>query len=175
MTPELQSVLDRLDEVERRYRGMRTRSVLALLVSLAILGFAIGMHVYRMQADLATAPAPAAHAPGVVEGTRFLLRDAGGVIRGGMEVEAGGTVKLVVGNQDGHTGAAVLLAQPTGLVQVQLRGPSGVVRASLNGGVEPSLTLTSDDGVSAAALVTKSGLPGQLMLSDRSGMLRRGP
>ena len=176
MTPELQSVLDRLDEVERRYRGMRTRSVLALLLSLAVAGYTVAAHVPGLPTSLTPpAPAPVAHAPGVIEGSRFLLRDAGGVVRGGMEVEAGGTVKLVVGNQDGHTGAAVLLAQPTGLVQVQLRGPSGVVRASLNGGVEPSLMLTSDDGVSSAALVTKSGLPGQLMLSDRSGTLRRGP
>ncbi len=176
MTPELQSVLDRLDEVERRSRGLRALSTFVLLLSLAVLGFTIGHRYLPMPAALQpAAPAPAGHAPGVVEGTRFLLRDAGGVVRGGMEVEPGGTVKLVVGNQDGHTGAAVLLAQPTGLVQVQLRGPSGAVRAALNGGVEPSLLLSSDDGVSSAALVTKSGLPGQLMLSDRSGTLRRGP
>ena len=47
-----------------------------------------------------------------------------------MEVERGGTVKLAIGNQDGHSGAAVILAQPTGLVQIQLRSPTGVGRIS---------------------------------------------
>jgi len=92
-----------------------------------------------------------------------------------MEIEPGGTVKLAVGNQDGHTGAAVILAQPTGLVQVQLRSPGGVVRAALNGGIEPSVTVVSDDGTSGAALMTKSGRQGQLLLSDRGGTLRPSP
>src|SRR5262249_42900434 len=135
MTPELQSVLDRLEEAEKKNRGLMTTSVLAILLSLAAMGFALAARL----ASPAAAPARA----GVVECTRFLLRDAGGRVRGGMEVERDGTVKLAVGNQDGHSGAAVILAQPTGLVQVQLRSPSGVVRAALNGGLEPSLTLTS--------------------------------
>lgn len=169
MTPELQSVLDRLDEVERRRRGQRTLTLFALLLSIAVAA-------YAYTTRLTVVPPPvAAQAPGVVEGTRFLLRGPDGTVRGGMEVEHDGTVKLVVGNQDGRTGAAVILAQPTGLVQLQLRSPGGVVRSALNGGIEPSLTLTSDDGGSSAALLTKNGSPGQLFLSDRSGTLRRGP
>jgi len=170
MTPELQSVLDRLEDIERRRRGQRNLTVFAMLLSIAVATYAYTTKL--------TAPPPApiaSKAPGVVEGTRFLLRGPDGTVRGGMEVEHDGTVKLGVGNQDGHTGAAVILAQPTGLVQVQLRSPSGVVRGALNGGMEPSLTLTSDDGASSAALLTKAGSPGQLFLSDRSGTLRRGP
>jgi hypothetical protein len=173
MTPEFQSVLDRLDEVERRNRGQRTFTLFAVLLSVGVLAF----FIVRARTLLPTPAAPpvAAQTPGVVEGTRFLLRGPDGTVRGGMEVERDGTVKLAIGNQDGRTGAAVILAQPTGLVQLQLRSPSGVVRTALNGGIEPSLLLTSDDGSSSAALVTKNGSPGQLFLSDRSGTLRRAP
>ena len=169
MTPELQSVLDRLDEVERRRRGPSILSILAALLSIATAA-------YTYTATLRMVPPPAApRLSGVVEANRFLLRGLDGEVKGGMEVERDGTVKLVNGNQNGRTGAAVILAQPTGLVQLQLRSPAGVVRSALNGGVEPSLTLTSDDGASSATLVAKPGSPGQLFLSDRTGTLRRGP
>src|SRR5690242_13828597 len=140
MTPELQSVLDRLEEVERHRRGQRNLSLFAVLVSLSAAADTIGAQLARVRS--APAPVATAQAPGVVEATRFLLRGPDGAVRGGMEVERDGTVKLVIGNQNGHTGAAVLLAQPTGLVQLQLRSPTGLVRAALNGGVEPSLTVT---------------------------------
>lgn len=170
MTPELQSVLDRLEEVERHRRGQKTLTLLAMLISIAVAAFTFGARL------IPPPPAPvAARGPGVVEGTRFLLKGPDGTVRGGMEVEADGTVKLAIGNQDGRTGAAVLLAQPTGLVQLQMRSPSGLVRSALNGGIEPSFTLTSDDGSSSAALLTKAGSPGQLFVSDRSGTLRPGP
>ena len=170
MTPELQSVLDRLDEVERKRRGQRELSILAILLSIAVGAYAF------MTKLIATPPATVAPATGgIVEATRFLLRGPDGKVKGGMEVEKDGTVKLAVGSQDGQLGAAVILAQPTGLVQVQLRSPNGVVRGAINGGMEPSLLLTSDDGASSAALVTKAGSPGQVLLSDRSGTLRRGP
>jgi len=169
MTPELQSVLDRLDEVERRRRGPSILSIFAVLISIA-------SAAYTYTTSLGVVAPPAApHLSGVIEGNRFLLRGLDGEVKGGMEVERDGTVKLVIGNQNGRTGAAVILAQPTGLVQLQLRSPAGVVRSALNGGLEPSLTLTSDDGGSSATLVAKSGSPGQLFLSDRSGTLRRGP
>ena len=151
MTPELQSVLDRLEEVERHSRRLRLLTLLAMVLSLATLGFHLATRLWHPE----PAPSPMARAPGVIEATRFLLRDAGGTVRGGMEVESGGTVKLAVGNQDGRSGAALILAQPTGLVQIQLRSPHGVVRAALNGGIEPSLTLTSDDGGSSAGLLTR--------------------
>jgi len=171
MTPELQSVLDRLDEAERRNRGLRSLTLLSILLSLAVLAFVVASRAV-MPPSLAP---PVSRTSGVVEASRFLLRDTRGVVRGGMEIEPGGTVKLAVGNQDGHTGAAVILAQPTGLVQVQLRSPGGVVRAALNGGIEPSVTVVSDDGTSGAALMTKSGRQGQLLLSDRGGTLRPSP
>jgi hypothetical protein len=171
MTPELQSVLDKLEEVERRNRGLRSLTLLSMLLSLAVLAFVVAS---RAVTPPSLAP-PATRLAGVVEANRFLLRDAHGVVRGGMEVEPGGTAKLVIGNQDGHTGAAVILAQPTGLVQVQLRSPGGLVRAAINGGIEPSVTVVSDDGTSGAALVTKSGRQGQLLLSDRGGTLRPNP
>lgn len=172
MTPEFQSVLDRLDEVERHNRGLRTLTLIAMLLSVGVLAFLLSA---RTMLPAPAGPPVAAKAPGVVEGTRFLLRGPDGTVRGGMEVERDGTVKLAVGNQDGRTGAAVIMAQPTGLVQLQLRSPGGVVRTALNGGIEPSLTLTSDDGASSAALLTKNGSPGQLFLSDRSGTLKRAP
>jgi hypothetical protein len=171
MTPELQSVLDRLEEVERRRRGQRNLTLFAMLLSLGVAAFVVGA---RLVPPPPLVP-PEARPPGVVEGTRFLLRGPDGTVRGGMEVEHDGTVKLAIGNQDGHSGAAVLLAQPTGMVQLQLRSPTGLVRGAFNGGVEPSLVLTSDDGGSSVALQTKSGSPGRLYLSDRTGTLRPSP
>ena len=168
MTPELQSVLDRLEEVERRNRGPRFIAVIAMLLSLAALA-AVAARV------VPSAPAPTASTPGVIEGSRLLLKDADGHVRGGMEVDRSGVVKLVVGSQDGRSGAALLLANPNGTVQLQLRSPTGVVRVALNGTSEPSMTLTSDDSRSSAALLTRSGSPGQLLLSDRDGVLRPTP
>src|SRR5215831_16868261 len=110
MTPELQSVLDRLDEAERRNRGLRSLTLLSVLLSLAVLAFVVAS---RVVTPPSLAP-PGTRMAGVVEANRFLLRDAHGVVRGGMEVDPGGTVKLAVGNQDGHTGSVVILAQPTG-------------------------------------------------------------
>jgi hypothetical protein len=170
MTPELQSVLDRLEEVERRNRGPRLTALIAMVLSLAALA-AVAARVVPS----ATAPAPASSAPGVVEASRLLLKDADGHVRGGMEVDRSGVVKLVIGSQDGRSGAALLLANPNGTVQLQLRSPSGVVRVALNGTSEPSVTLTSDDSRSSAALLTRTGSPGQLLLSDRDGVLRPTP
>jgi hypothetical protein len=168
MTPELQSVLDRLEEVERRNRGPRFIAMAAMLLSLAALA-AVAARVVSP----ASAPTPAPS--GVVEATRLLLKDADGHVRGGMEVDRSGVVKLVVGSQDGRSGAALLLAEPNGTVQLQLRSPTGVVRVALNGTSEPSVTLTSDDSRSSAALLTRTGSPGQLLLSDRDGVLRPTP
>lgn len=168
MTPELQSVLDRLEEVERRNRGPRFIALAAMLLSLAALA-AVAARV------IPSAPAPAPSATGVVETSRLLLKDADGHVRGGMEVDRSGVVKLVIGSQDGHSGAALLLANPNGTVQLQLRSPTGVVRVALNGTLEPSMTLTSDDSRSSAALLTRTGSPGQLLLSDRDGVLRPTP
>src|SRR2546428_3386154 len=108
MTPELQSVLDRLEQVERGNRHLRSLATFALLAGLA--GLAAGPAT-----PLAASPAPGPPPTGVVEGTRFLLRDASGGVRGGMGVERGGTVQLAIGDQDGPSGAALILAQPPGL------------------------------------------------------------
>jgi len=169
MTPELQSVLDRLEEVERRNRGPRFIALIAMLLSLAALA-AVAARVVP-----SSAPAPTPSTPGVIEGSKWLLKDADGHVRGGMEVDRSGVVKLVVGSQDGRSGAALLLANPNGTVQLQLRSPTGVVRVALNGTTEPSMTLTSDDSRSSAALLTRTGSPGQLLLSDRDGVLRPTP
>src|SRR5258705_12986641 len=117
MTPELQSVLDRLEEVERHRRGQRNLSLFAVVVSLAAAAYTIG----GQPAWVRSAPAPAAtaQAPGVVEATRFLLPGPDGSVRRGMEGERAGTVKVAIGNQNGPSRAPGLPAQPTGRLQRQ--------------------------------------------------------
>src|SRR5438874_6694992 len=127
MTPESQTMMDRLEAFERENRSLRALATVALVLAAAAL---IGLFVVPQMIGPA-APGHLAAQGGVVEGTKFLLRDPGGRLRGGMEVDRHGAIKLVLGNQDGQTGAAMLVAQPNGVCQLTMHGPDGGVRAAL--------------------------------------------
>jgi hypothetical protein len=160
MTPELQSVVDRLELVERQNRGLKVAALAAAL--LAIVALAAPFLV----------PKPAREDRArysVVEANRFLLRDPGGNIAGGMEVEPQGTIKLVLGSSSGNTGAAFLEVHPAGVVDLTLRGPDGRVRAAVLGTPNPSFSLSARGDRSSVALMTRSDGTGLITLSDGEG------
>jgi hypothetical protein len=163
MNPELQSVVDRLEHVERQHRSAKRLALLALLVALA-----------AVAAPFVVPPRPAVQTArhSVVEANRFLLRDLEGQIAGGMEVERQGTIKLVLGRAGGRTAAAFLEVQPGGVALLSLRGPDGGVRAAMVGSGLPSLSLSPPGPRSSAGLVTMQDSSGSLFLSDARGKTR---
>lgn len=161
MTPELQTVVDRLELVERQNRVLRLTAWLAMAIALGAVAVPF----------LARSKASPEHARySVVEANRFLLRDRGGDLAGGLETDNDGNVRLVLGN--GRHGAAFLEVQPAGVAHLTLRGPDGEVRAALIGARMPSLAL-SPEGMGATAVLTT--LPeggGSLALNDARGRVR---
>ena len=160
MTPELQSVVDRLELVERQNRGLKLWSLAAMLVAIAALAAPFLVPKQASQDRVRYS---------VVEANRFLLRDPGGNIAGGMEVEPQGTIKLVLGSSSGNSGAAFLEVHPAGVVDLTLRGPDGRVRAALLGTPNPSLSLSTHGERSSVALMTRGDGTGLLLLSDAEG------
>ncbi len=151
MTPELQSVVDRLETVERQARGWKVLVAVAILLAAAAIAVPIAMP------RPAPAPAVAVRAADperaryeVVEANRFILRDRKGAVAGGMEVTADGTIKLVLGNAQGKTGAAFLEVEPAGGAHLALRGAAA--------GARPGATiLTRPDGAGAIQLANAAG------------------
>jgi hypothetical protein len=164
MTPELQSVVDRLELVERQNRGLRALSLIAVLIALAAVAAPL----------LIPRPKPPDTARfSAVEANRFLLRDATGKTAGGMEVDRQGTIKLVLGGgYGGSTGAAFLEVQPNGASHLTLRGTDGGVRASLIGSRSPSLSISPDGTRSSVALTTLPDGSGSLFVTNAQGRTR---
>ena len=162
MTPELQAVLDRLDHVERQARGWKLLVVVAILIAAASIALPILRPAITPSSDRAR------HS--VVEANRFVLRDPGGEVAGGMEVRPDGTIRFVLGN--GKTAAAFLEVQRNGVGRLTLCGPEGDVRASLLATQTPSMTLSTTGGVSAVALTTTANGAGQVALKDGTGRTR---
>lgn len=164
MSPELQQILDRLEAAERQRRGWKTLTLLTLVIAVGAL------------AQPWIRPAPAAREDrarySVVEADRFLLRDLSGRVRGGMEVDAKGAIKLVLGSEYGTQGAAFLTVQPDGGVQLALHGADGRVRAALTGGAEPALVLSGGTGAASAAVLEVRAGTGRAELTDPNGRVR---
>ena len=165
MTPELQSVLDRLEHVERQARGWKLLVVVAILLGAASSAVPILMPV-------TAAPARDRIQASVVEANRFVLRDLDGKAAGGMEVKADGTIRVVLGSGFGTMGAAFLEVQRDGIVHLTLRGPDGTVRASLLATRTPSLALSATGQTSGATLMTMDDGSGALYLKDCGGRTR---
>ena len=163
MTPELQTVIDRLELVERQNRSAKLWAVVATVIALAAVAvpFVLSRPESRSSARYS-----------VVEANRFLLRDLGGKVCGGMEVDGQGTIKLVLGGGYGQTGAAFLEVQQNGASHMTLRGPDGRVRASVLGTRTPSLTLSPQGERSSAALMTLEDGSGSLFLTNSEGRIR---
>src|SRR5262245_42466319 len=130
MNPELQTLVDRLEMLERQGRTWRLLVLLSLL--LAVVAVAVPLLF----------PAAREGQPGgyarfsVVEANRFLLRDFNGRIAGGMEYGRDSTMKVVLGGHPEGRGTAFLEVHENGVVDLTLRGPrrgagaAGVVLAT---------------------------------------------
>jgi len=163
MTPELQAVVDRLDHVERQARGWKLLVVVAILIAAA----SIALPMLRPASVLTPASDRARYS--VVEANRFVLRDPGGEVAGGLEVRPDGTIRFVLGNR--ATAAAFLEVQRNGVGHLTLRGPEGDVRAELLASQTPSMILSATGGISGVALTTTNGA-GQVALKDATGRTR---
>ena len=163
MNPELQTVVDRLELLERQVQGWKLRSWVAVMVAVV----AIALPFLR------GGQAPPTRALfSVVEANRFLLRDRDGRIAGGLEVTPDSTIKLVLGGRYGSTGAAFLQVHGSGAVDLTLRGVDGRVRAALLATSTPSLSLSANGQHSAVSAMAQSDGSGILALTDAEGRTR---
>jgi hypothetical protein len=161
MNPELQTVVDRLELVERQNRSLRLMSLLALLIAVV----AVVLPYVR----------PAAVEGGVarfslVEANRFLLRDLNGSVAGGIENLPDGTVRMVLGGR-GATSAHFVLPR-SGAPQFTLRSNAGQVRVGLDGSDRPGFWLSQDGQYSQVALGTLEGKGGEIWVRDGLGRPR---
>ena len=161
MNPELQTLVDRLELVERQGRGWQ----LVALLALALAGVAIALPLVRPGGT------PGGRARfSVVEANRFLLRDLNGTVAGGIENLPDGTVRMVLG---GPSSASAHLVLPRGGgPQFTLRSPDGKVRIGLDGAERPGIWLSRDGRYSQAALGTTEGGDGELWVRDVTGRPR---
>lgn len=166
MSVDLQSVLDRLEHVERQARGWKLLVVVALLIAAASIALPI------LRPTMAASPASDRARFSVVEANRFVLRDNNGKAAGGMEVRPDGTIRVVLGSGFGTMGAAFLEVQRDGIVHLTLRGPDGSVRASLAATQAPTLALSANGLMTGATLIAASDGSGALVLKDRVGRIR---
>jgi len=164
MTPELQAVVDRLDHVERQTRSWKLLVMVATLIAAASIALPI------LHPTSAVTPSSDRARYSVVEANRFLLRDADGMVAGGMEVTPDGTIRFVLGNRT--TAVAFLEVQRNGFGNLTLRGPDGDVRAALLAAQTPSMILSATPGVSSVALTTTPNGAGQVALNDGTGRTR---
>jgi hypothetical protein len=163
MNPELQTVIDRLELVERQNRGWKAVTLAGL--ALAAVAFALVLPQTRERA-----PRGDRVRASVVEANQLLLRDPNGTVVGGLEVDSRGTMRLVLGTA--KTAAALLEVQSDGLAHLTLRGTDGAVRAALLGGSRPSLALSPEGERSSAAFLTQPDGGGALLLTDALGRVR---
>ena len=164
MTTELQAVIARLDHVERQARGWKLLVVVAILIAAA----SIALPILSPTSAITTSSNRARYE--VVEANRFVLRDPGGAVAGGMEVKPDGTIRFVLGN--GTTAAAFLEVHRNGYGHLTLSGPEGGVRAALLATQTPSIILSAAGGVSGVALTTTANGAGQVALKDAKGRTR---
>lgn len=164
MNFELQSLVDRLEVMERESRAWK----LLVFVSMLLAAVAISFQIIGSP----VAPRGTQNKFSTVEASRFLLRDPAGRVAGGLEVAGDGAVKLVLGGGYGSMGAAFMEVRPDGIAHVILRGPDGGVRAALLGAKSPSLALASKGFPNGAVLRTAENGQGSLMLKDAAGRSR---
>jgi hypothetical protein len=165
MNPETQILVERIEALERRGRG----NVVAML-ALVLAVIALALPLLRPGAT-PIAGAPDRTKASVVEANRFLLRDLEGKVAGGLEVDANGTVKLVLGRGAGE-GAVFLEAQKNGISHLTLRGSNGALRAAMVGGETPSIVLSTQDKFSGVSLTTRPDGAGTIAVADAHGRPR---
>lgn len=161
MNPELQTLVDRLELVERQNRNLRLLSLLALLLAAAALA---------MPFVSPAGPTGGTARFSVVEANRFLLRDLNGSMAGGIENLPDGTVRMVLGGRG--SASAHLLLPRGGAPQLTLRSGTGQVRVGLDGSDRPGFWLSQDGQYSQVALGTAEGKGGEIWIRDALGRPR---
>ena len=163
MNPELQTLVDRLELLERHNRGWKLTTLVALIAAAAALVLQLQRaHVPGLGADHARYS--------VVEANRFLLRDLDGSVSGGLESASDGTLRLVLGNR--RTASAHLVIARDGTAQLTLRAPDGSVRAGLAGSNQPSAWLSPTGGEPTVAMRTRDDGGGEVLVRDAQGLPR---
>lgn len=161
MTPEMQTLVDRIEVVERQARTWRTIGLLTLVLALGALALSIRVG----------GPGTTDHARfSVVEANRILLRDADGSLAGGLESLPDGTLRFVLGNRS--TASAHLLVRRDGEAQFSLRSPDQRVHVALVASPTPSLWISPDGQGPTVALSTDDTGAGQLIVRDALGRAR---
>ncbi len=163
MNPELQTVVDRLELVERQHRTWKTLALFALLLALV----AITLPLLK---PALPAPTPSVAKFSVVEANRFLLRDMSGQVAGGMEARADGSLRLVLGGRS--TSSAHLVVSRSGPPQLTLRSPEGHVQLGLSGSDKPSVWLSPDGQYAQVSLGLAESGSGEVTLRDAVGRPR---
>jgi len=165
MNVELQSIVDRIEIVEKENRAWKVLVFVSMLLAAVAIAFPIIVSsgtARGTQRKFST-----------VEANRFVLRDPAGRVVGGFEVTGDGAVRLVLGSGHDSKGTAFMEVRTDGTAHITLRGPDGGVRAALLGAQTPSLELASKGFSNGAVLrATKNG-QGSLMLTDAGGRSRR--
>jgi len=161
MNPELQTLVDRLELLERQGRGWRLVALLALLLAATALALP---YLKSTRTGGATARF------GVVEANRFLVRDLDGTVAGALESRPDGSLRLMLGGRSG--GSAHLVLPRAGAPQFTLRGPDGRVRMGLDGSDHPGLWLSQDGRYSQVALGTTPAAGGVVWVRDAEGRPR---
>lgn len=161
MNPELQTLVDRLELVERQYRSAKWFGAIATLLALAALASALLRPA---------TPAASTARFTVVEANRFLLRDLNGSIAGGLENLPDGTVRMVLGGRG--SASAHLVLPHSGAPQFTLRSNAGQVRVGLDGSERPGIWLSQDGQYSQVALGTTDGKGGEIWVRDALGRPR---
>lgn len=162
MTPELQTLVERIDRMERQNRNSKAVALAAVLV--AILAAALPF--------LSSTSAPDRARFSVVEANKFVLRDADGRIAGGIETDAQGARRFVLRSGPASGAAAFVEVRREGDSHLILRGPDGRVRALVAGTTAPSVALAAPGAGTGVALLTQSDGTGSILISDGEGRPR---
>jgi hypothetical protein len=166
MNPELQTLVDRIELLERQGRGWKFAAGLALALAVAAVALSV---LPSLRPQPTVVPTDRARYS-VVEANRFLLRSPGGDVAGGLEVDGRGTIRLVLGTP--RTAAAFLEVERGGEPRLSLRGEDGGTRAALTGGDRPTLSLAPPAGRPTAVVTTLDDGTGALRLTTSTGRQR---
>jgi hypothetical protein len=176
-TPDWQTMVERLEGVERENRRLKARGVVALigLAAVLLMGQAVpGRRDIEAQSfTLLDSTGKSQARLGMVAGGPALqLFDADGHGRAGISVRQDGTpwLSLFDGSGKGGVTLAVGANQDTVLL---IRDPDGKARATLGlGGQGVSLVLADAQGVSRVGIDVQAGDATRVVLQDRAGTTR---
>ncbi len=165
MNPELQTVVARIELIERQNGTLKLIAALSMVVAL---GAAV---MTWIQSSRQATPTEGVGRFSLVEANRIILRDLDSRAAGGLEVDRNGTIRLVLG-RSGETAAVVLEAQRNGIAHVTLRDAQGAVRAGLVGSDQPTFALGGKPESPAITLLASADGSGRIEVHDARGRVR---